>query len=57
MFFCSATINLHLSTGENKTVEAKVGDNLLDVIIDNDLDISGFGKDFFCYRLIILLIN
>ena len=24
--------------------KAKVGDNLLDVIIDNDLDIDGFGE-------------
>ena len=26
-----------------RTVQAKVGDNLLDVIIDNDVDVDGFG--------------
>ncbi|KAH9581083.1 Adrenodoxin, mitochondrial [Schistosoma haematobium] len=29
--------------GRNKTVYAKIGDNLLDVVLDNDVDIDGFG--------------
>ncbi|CAH8615735.1 unnamed protein product [Schistosoma margrebowiei] len=29
--------------GCNKTVNAKIGDNLLDVVLDNDVDIDGFG--------------
>merc|ERR1712098_266337 len=31
------------SSGEKMTVEAKEGDNLLDIIINNDLDVDGFG--------------
>lgn len=30
--------------GKLFTAKAKVGDNLLDVIIDNDFDFDGFGK-------------
>ena len=39
-------MNIHFITQDNEkmTAKAKVGDNLLDVIIDNDLDIDGFGK-------------
>lgn len=33
-----------LSSGNKTTVDAKVGDNLLDVVIDNDVDIGGFGE-------------
>lgn len=31
------------SDGEKVTVKSKVGENLLDIIIDNDVDIDGFG--------------
>ena len=38
------TVTLHFKlSGETRTVQAKLGDNLLDVIIDNDVDIDGFG--------------
>ena len=43
MLFFSVELKFCLSNGERKAVKAKIGDNLLDVIIDNDLDISGFG--------------
>ena len=33
--------------GERKTTDAKVGDNLLDVIVENDVDIDGFGLYIF----------
>lgn len=29
--------------GSKYTANAKVGDNLLDVVVDNDIDIDGFG--------------
>jgi len=32
-----------LADGDKHEVKAKVGENLLDVIIDNDVDIDGFG--------------
>lgn len=39
------TVTLHFKTGkqDKRTVQAKIGDNLLDVIVDNDVDIDGFG--------------
>ena len=38
------TVTLHFKKRDDKiTVKAKVGDNLLDVIIDNDVDVDGFG--------------
>ena len=38
------TVTLHFKKKDDKTtVQAKVGDNLLDVIIDNDVDVDGFG--------------
>ena len=36
-----------LADGDRHEVNAKVGENLLDVIIDNDVDIDGFGKSNF----------
>ncbi|CAH8631027.1 unnamed protein product [Schistosoma rodhaini] len=36
-------ITFSWKNGRNKTVYAKVGDNLLDVVLDNDVDIDGFG--------------
>ena len=32
-----------LSEGEKVTVTAPLGDNLLDIVINNDIDIDGFG--------------
>ena len=38
------TVTIHFKKKDDKTtVQAKVGDNLLDVIIDNDVDVDGFG--------------
>ncbi|XP_060568550.1 adrenodoxin-like isoform X1 [Ruditapes philippinarum] len=39
------TVSVHFvcSDGSKHTANAKVGDNLLDVVIDNDIDIDGFG--------------
>ncbi|CAH8614786.1 unnamed protein product [Schistosoma curassoni] len=36
-------ITFSWKNGRNKTVYAKIGDNLLDVVLDNDVDIDGFG--------------
>lgn len=37
------TINFIGREGNRIQTQAKVGDNLLDVIIENDIDIDGFG--------------
>ena len=37
------SITYELGNGEKHTVQAKDGDNLLDVVINNDVDIDGFG--------------
>jgi len=37
------TVTYELGNGEKHTVQAKEGDNLLDVVINNDVDIDGFG--------------
>ena len=37
------SITYELGGGEKHTVQAKDGDNLLDVVINNDIDIDGFG--------------
>ena len=33
-----------MEDGEKRSVQAKVGDNLLDIIIEHDVDIDGFGQ-------------
>ena len=37
------TVTYQLGNGEKHEVQAKEGDNLLDVVINNDIDIDGFG--------------
>ena len=40
--------------GERLTTKAVVGDNLLDVVVENDLDLDGFGLSmqiFFMYSV------
>lgn len=37
--------------GKIRTVEAKQGSNLLDVVIDHDVDIDGFGTYCFCFNI------
>eukprot|EP00088_Acartia_fossae_P064345 TRINITY_DN79168_c0_g1_i1.p1 TRINITY_DN79168_c0_g1~~TRINITY_DN79168_c0_g1_i1.p1 ORF type:complete len:164 (+),score=21.40 TRINITY_DN79168_c0_g1_i1:40-492(+) len=37
------TVTYDLASGEKYTVKCKEGENLLDVAINNDLDIDGFG--------------
>ena len=39
------TVYFNLPSGEKKAAKAKIGDNLLDVIMENNLDIDGFGED------------
>ena len=42
-FFSSVNLTFVMSDGEKVETAAKVGDNLLDVVIENDVDIDGFG--------------
>ena len=42
--FFRVTLTFTLSDGSRQTAKAKVGDNLLDVIVENDLDVDGFGR-------------
>ncbi|ELT95390.1 hypothetical protein CAPTEDRAFT_226250 [Capitella teleta] len=37
------TIHLHMPDGEKVTTKAKIGDSILDVIVENDIDIDGYG--------------
>lgn len=37
------TVTFECEDGSNITTQAKVGDNMLDVVIDNDIDLDGFG--------------
>ena len=39
-------------TGEVLTTKAKVGANFYDVVLDNDLDLDGFGKVSFEFALL-----
>ena len=41
---CSVQVHFILADGSRQSVDAKVGDNLLDVIIDKDIDVDGFGE-------------
>ena len=40
---CRITLHFVLSDGKRKTASAKLGDNLLDVVLENELDIDGYG--------------
>jgi len=39
-------VNFVCDDGTKFAAKAKVGDNLLDVVLENDLDLDGFGKCF-----------
>ena len=41
------TVYFKLPSGEKKPAEAKIGDNMLDVVMENNLDIDGFGENQF----------
>lgn len=43
---CCRKVKIHFefTNGSKKTVEAKIGTNLLDVVLDYDVDIDGFGR-------------
>ena len=41
------TVNFNLSDGQKKTVKAKVGSTMLDVVLDNNVGIDGFGELFY----------
>lgn len=43
LFCSSVTIHFNLPDGQRKTAKAKVGDNLLDTVLQNQLDIDGYG--------------
>lgn len=43
IFYRKVTIHFDFPNGSRKTVEAKVGTNILDVVLDYDVDIDGFG--------------
>ena len=41
---CRVNISFSFADGSVKTVKAKVGDSLLDVVIDENVDMDGFGE-------------
>jgi len=40
---CSVTIHFKFPDGSRKTAKANVGENLLDAVLSNNLDIDGYG--------------
>lgn len=44
MFEYRLTVTFKRPNGDRTAAAAKVGDTLLDVIINNNIDIDGFGK-------------
>ena len=47
MCICSVTIHFKFPDGTRKTAKANVGDNLLDAVLSNNLDIDGYGMFVF----------
>ena len=43
LVFFSVTVYFVAPNGNKLEAQANVGDNLLDVVIENDVDIDGFG--------------
>ena len=43
VYIFRVTVNFVTPDGTKLPAKAKVGDNLLDIVIENDLDIDGFG--------------
>jgi hypothetical protein len=43
VLYFRVAVHFTLADGSRHTAHAKVGDNLLDIIIENDIDIDGFG--------------
>jgi len=43
--YCSVTVHFKFADGSKKTAKAKVGENLLDAVLSNNLDIDGYGTD------------
>ena len=43
IFCCRIEVTFVLESGERLTAKGREGDSLLDVVVDNDLDIDGFG--------------
>eukprot|EP00094_Tigriopus_californicus_P010120 TCALIF_09759-PA protein Name:"Similar to FDX1 Adrenodoxin, mitochondrial (Sus scrofa)" AED:0.30 eAED:0.30 QI:0/-1/0/1/-1/1/1/0/137 len=37
------SVTFELSDGRKQTTQAKIGQNLLDIVVDNEIDIDGFG--------------
>lgn len=44
--FLRIEVTFEKADGTSYTVQGKEGDNLLDVAVNNDLDLDGFGKYF-----------
>lgn len=44
VFFCSVMVYFIMFDGSKQIVKIKVGENFLDIIVDNDIDIDGFGQ-------------
>ena len=59
MFRETVTLNfVKERTGETLSTKAKVGANIYDVVIDNDIDLDGFGKlQAFLYLTCFLIIH
>lgn len=43
IFFCRVQVTFVKANGERIKVTGKIGDSLLDVVVNNDVDLDGFG--------------
>ena len=55
VFHFSVTVNFVCSDGTKIPTKAKVGDNLLDVVIENDVDLDGYGWLIYYYYYFLFL--
>ena len=51
---CSVTVHFKFPDGSRKTAKAKVGENLLDAVMSNNLDIDGYGTVITSYFVLCL---
>lgn len=47
-WFCRVDVTFITPDGTKHKTKGKLGDNLLDVVVNNNVDLDGFGKDTIC---------
>jgi len=52
--FCRVDVTFVRGDGTKVKTKGKIGDNLLDVVVNNSIDLDGFGKSLYCFRFSIM---